>query len=95
MAGGARPSDWFDLKVIWAISPRYKGPVLVRGRQIDGRGEVGFGSGGIPYEELQLPPVAETRWRDYGTRLRVRRGGCFALQIDTTRGAQVVVIEIR
>ena len=40
---------------IWISAPEYRGPVLVRGRRIDARGTVGFGSALKPSSELRLP----------------------------------------
>lgn len=34
---------WYLHKTLWAISPRYLGPVLIRGERIDRRGLVRFG----------------------------------------------------
>ena len=38
-----RVLGWYLHKTLWAISPRYQGPVLIRGRRIDRSGRVRFG----------------------------------------------------
>ena len=32
--------DWMGQKVLWFVHPRYRGPVLIRGRQLDGLSRV-------------------------------------------------------
>lgn len=56
-------SGWYAAKILWVASPAYRGPVLVRGRQLGGTGEVGFGEGGgtAPQAELRLPAAAPHR----------------------------------
>ena len=39
---------WAGQKVLWFVHPRYSGPVLVRGRRLDGPGLVRFGRGVVP-----------------------------------------------
>ncbi|MFG2043965.1 hypothetical protein [Dactylosporangium sp. NPDC048998] len=67
----------------FTIEPSYGGPVLVRGRRVDGDSPVGFAEG-RPLAELQLPPTSETpgAWRAFPTYLRLRDPGCYVLQID-------------
>ncbi|MDQ2910509.1 MAG: hypothetical protein M3R39_05775 [Actinomycetota bacterium] len=40
---------------MWLSEPRYRGPVLVRGRMVHGSTRVGFGAGIQPGWELRLP----------------------------------------
>jgi hypothetical protein len=40
---------------MWLSEPGYRGPVLVRGRMVEGRARVGFGRARVPSLELALP----------------------------------------
>lgn len=73
-------------KAMWAIDPRYVGPVLVRGRQLDGedvlkfeKGEPGFSSykSAHPTSELQ-----ESGGYVHPAVTRVQTLGCYAYQVD-------------
>jgi hypothetical protein len=94
-AGDSARGGWLGQKVLWAVSPGYHGPLLIRGRQIGGAGRVGFGLGREPYAELELPPSAGDTslhgWRAYPSEVRVRASGCYAWQIDGTSFSRVIV----
>lgn len=64
----AARSKWRGAEVVWASHPSYRGPVLVRGRQVDGRRRVGFGRGVLPEFELRLPAG---NWTEASDGLRV------------------------
>ena len=79
-------SEWGIFKAMWAIDPRYKGPVLIRGRQLDGddvlrfeKGEPGFYDAGRrdPLYELH-----ESGGYVHPAVTRVRTRGCYAYQVD-------------
>jgi hypothetical protein len=40
--------DWMGQKVLWVVHPRYRGPVLIRGRQLDCPYRVRFERGSVP-----------------------------------------------
>jgi hypothetical protein len=88
---------WHAVKVLWAADPSYLGPVLVRGRQIDGSGVLRFSQGGVLSgpEELRLdaggPAPIERAWPSYTL---VQTTGCYAYQIDGTSFSTTVVFEI-
>lgn len=90
-------SGWGGNKVLWAIAPRYRGPVLIRGMRIDRPGGVGFDVGSStnmrPYSELDLWPADPTEhgWRSFPSHTRLRAAGCYAYQIDGTNFSRVVV----
>jgi hypothetical protein len=96
MRGGA-----FWHKTLWAISPRYRGPVLVRGRRIDGSGGLGFATGYRPTSELRFPPERfapqrlHAKWRYGPTATLIPSRGCYALQIDGNGFSRVVVFSAR
>lgn len=74
--------------MIWSAASSYGGPVLVRGRQLDGSGAVGFGEGHVPYDQLQLPAGGIRQWPSF---TRIQASGCYAYQIDGTNFSTVIV----
>jgi hypothetical protein len=92
--------EWGGTKVLWFVAPRYRGPVLIRGRKLDAPVEVRFDRGTLPPAELRIargarggePPGFELigqRYRPSSTRLR--ESGCYAYQIDGTSFSRVIV----
>jgi hypothetical protein len=85
---------WGGNKVGWFVHPRYRGPVLIRGRQLDGPyRRVRFGRGNIPPLEFRIVP-GETQQRGGradGTYTRLRAAGCYGYQIDGTTFSRVIV----
>jgi hypothetical protein len=85
---------WGGQRVLWFVLPRYRGPVLVRGRRLDGRDPVRFDGGRVPQIELRIPVGVGSFWparvlRDDGQRYRrsytrLRAPGCYAFQVDGT-----------
>jgi hypothetical protein len=82
-------------------SPRYSGPLLVRGARIDGPGAIRFdqqpalGAGGIRTfgepREMHLPRGRGLR--AWGVTLEFSRAGCYALQVDGTGLHEQIVFE--
>jgi hypothetical protein len=98
---GAR-TDWVDRtwggeKVLWAVDPAVVGPVLVRGRQLDGSGEVAFEDPAIAELVLNTDGYEGRAggWTDYPSYTRLRAPGCYAYQIDTRAGTWTVVFRAR
>ncbi len=88
------PSDWSGDKVLWIVAPRYRGPVLIRGRQVDGPTVLRFGDGSLPPAELRIPAggVASTGgYRNEGGYTRLRTSGCYGWQVDETSFSRVIV----
>jgi hypothetical protein len=83
--GGAKVvNGWSYIKILWMASPTYDGPVLIRGRQLDGPNEVRFNA---EWKELKLDPEGERNlnadhWVFWPTHVRLRAPGCYAYQID-------------
>jgi hypothetical protein len=79
-------SEYGVFKAMWAIDPRYVGPVLVRGRQLDGddllkfeKGEPGFS------DQTRAHPTTELHESGgyvHPAVTRVRTLGCYAYQVD-------------
>jgi hypothetical protein len=96
-------SRWGGQKVIWVIGPSYDGPVLVRGRQLDGPNAVGFTSSADapnaahPFREMRIPAGfsgaygVNGPWRDVVSATRLLAPGCYAYQIDTLVGSTAIV----
>lgn len=91
-------SQWGGQKVLWAAAPGYRGPVLIRGRQLDGPHAAGFGADRVPVAEMQLlsagafSPGEPPGWREWPSFTRLRAGGCYAFQIDGTTFSTVIVL---
>lgn len=87
--------EWGGNKVMWALSAEANGPALVRGRQLDGDGEVRFNEGDVPALENMLDPSGRTPlaggWYDFPGITRVRQPGCYGYQIDTAAGTTFVI----
>lgn len=83
---------WGGQKVLWVVRKHYTGPVLVRGRRIDGPEDMRFSDSSNPWRELQLPEGEAVQqlvengpaelWREYPSYTRVRAAGCYAYQVD-------------
>lgn len=93
------------IRLDWFVAPRYSGPVLVRGGQIDGVNDVRFSSAnptsGVGFSlnpELQLTGMGDVPsgfgWRRWNTYLETTVPGCYALQMDGASFSTIVVIEV-
>lgn len=98
-------SGWYGIKAVWWVEP-YKAdhPILVRGRRLDGEGEVRFTGGTLggtpedPVAELRLAGpnarlVDSYGWHDWISNLWVQEPGCYAYQVDGADFSDVVVFE--
>jgi hypothetical protein len=88
------PSAWSGEKVLRIVAPRYRGPVLIRGRQLDGPNLVRFDDGSLPSAELQIPAGGVTSsvgFRNRASSTRLRAAGCYAWQVDGTTFSRVIV----
>jgi hypothetical protein len=86
--------------VQWYIDPSYTGPVLVRGRQLDGSGVLTFEGGldqlgyqgawrdapALPALRLMGGPAYThgSQWASFATHTNVPEDGCYAYQVDGT-----------
>jgi hypothetical protein len=93
---GVSGSQWRIAEVTWRVPASYAGPLLIRGAMLGG-GPLGFGTGAVPYDELQLRAGGQAAPRVVGggrawiTYTRVRSGGCYGYQIDGTDFSELVV----
>lgn len=96
---GRSAGGWIYVKVLWVIAPSYGGPVLIRGRQLNGTNWMGFDRGPRPLRELQIPPRTPGQthtWRALPSYTRVRAGaGCYAYQIDGTTFSRVLGFRLK
>jgi hypothetical protein len=83
--------------VTWVAAGSYSGPLLIRGATLGEAGALGFGTGAVPYSELQLldagrgAPQVSGRGRAWITYTRVQSGGCYAYQVDGAGFSEVIV----
>ncbi|GGS88937.1 hypothetical protein GCM10010156_54240 [Planobispora rosea] len=90
--GNLTDRSWGARKVLWAVDPGLDTLVLVRGRRLDGPGEVAFNDPAAP--ELLLDPAEDAKpggWRDHPSFTRLRAPGCYAYRVDTEAGSFTLV----
>jgi hypothetical protein len=89
------PGGWRWVKTLWFSSPTYRGAALVRGRRLDGQGSMGLGELQAPQPVLELPAGPSVNeaagWRNWPSRTWVREPGCYAYQVDTETGSEIIV----
>lgn len=103
--GSSEYNGWYYVKVLWSVTPDYTGPVLVRGRQLDGKHVVLFGPdepapSGRQLTALAFPPGSardDQAARFLASAVLVPAPGCYALQVDALVDGQpfrdVIVFE--
>ncbi|MFN2472275.1 MAG: hypothetical protein ABR583_15080 [Gaiellaceae bacterium] len=86
---GSRPH-----KTLWAIAPRYQGPLLVRGVRLGELRPISFALGGPFRSELRLDrrPSATRGWRYVVSTIALPGRGCYALRVDGTSFSETVVV---
>ena len=86
---------WDGTKLLWTV-PRYNGPYIVRGRQLDGPNELQFDQGpnwsNRLHDELRLVG-SYPRLNPAATFLRAP--GCYAYQVDGRGFGYLIVFEAR
>jgi hypothetical protein len=96
----AYEDGWYSLPVTWRSDNYFAGPVIVRGRQLDGDGEVRFGTGPDPDAQLLLAvgetfrPMSHTVPDGWQSALRVKGPGQYALQIDGQSESTVIKFDV-
>jgi hypothetical protein len=90
---------WYAAKTLWlAPFSAYRGPVLIRGRQLDGSHNVVMTGGGAFLVEPQLGPGDTLNGYPDGLRewpggTYLRTPGCYAWQVDGTNFSTLIVFE--
>ena len=105
-AFGAGNSAWGGQSVLWAIRPEAFGPVLVRGRQVDGPNALRFNGGvdqlGFVGSWSAAPLLPELRllgsydavsWFYWGSFMRLIAPGCYAYQVDGLTFSYVFIFQ--
>ncbi len=80
--------------MLWIGRPSYRGPVLIRGRQLDGSHRLRFENGLTPATEMRLRSVGRSSpgcWQNRPSYTRLRAPGCYAWQVDGTTFNRVIV----
>ena len=92
---------WAGQKVFWYVASSYPGPVLLRGRRLDGPQLLGFNGRKQPATELRIERDDTVSWQGQpaGSRgipsgVRARADGCYGVQIDGTTFSRVVVFNV-
>lgn len=91
-------SAWSGGRVTWVSSAAYRGPLLIRGRELGGSRAVGFGEGHVPIDELQLSAPAATSpgepagAREWPSFARVKSPGCYGFQLDGTSFSTTIIV---
>jgi hypothetical protein len=89
--------DAYRAKTPWVSRPDYAGPILVRGRQLDGTGDKRLrfrAEESGPGEELKLTAYGSpgsSYWIFWPSSMWVPGPGCYGVQIDTLIGTDIVV----
>jgi len=89
-------AGWYGLKTDWAISPRYTGWVIVRGKQLDGNGLVAtLGDATVGAVVIPPGPTANTfaGWREQPSGTYVKGPGCYGFQVDGSSFSEHIVID--
>ena len=88
------PSAWGGQKVLWFWRPTYRGPLLIRGRQLDGPNGVRFGHAHVPVREMRArgeDTPSASGWYDWPSTTRLHAPGCYAWQVDGTTFSRVII----
>jgi hypothetical protein len=92
---------WSGVKVFWYVTPDYRGPVLIRGRRLDGTAKLGFNGAKSAASELRISPGETVAWqgrpsegRGVPSAVRALSAGCYGVQIDGTAFSRVVVFSV-
>jgi hypothetical protein len=91
---------WFGSKVFWYVRPSYRGPVLIRGRRLDGPQRMGFNGARVANPELRIKRGETVGFdgprgsRGVPSGVRVLVPGCYGMQIDGTSFSRIVVVTV-
>ncbi len=104
-------NGWHWNKVVWARDPQYEGPIVIRGRQLDGPATLRFQwkkdgdpSPDLAHASLHVPPYSpgisrltdgSGRWEEMMTWVVVRAPGCYGVQIDGEDFSTVIIFRVK
>jgi hypothetical protein len=89
-------TGWYGLKTDWAISRRYSGWVIVRGKQLDGKGPVAtLADATVGAIVIPPGPTANTfvGWREQPSGTYVKGPGCYGFQVDGSSFSEHIVVK--
>jgi len=87
---------WWAVKTLWFSEPAYRGPVFIRGRQLDGSAKLVLGEGPSLIDPQLAPaptPNGANGWRQWPGGTYIRGFGCYAWQVDGTSFSRVIVFK--
>jgi hypothetical protein len=94
----SQSNAWVISKVLWMAKPLVRGEVLIRGHQIDGPIDgpnwIGFGMGKQPDFVLQWEIAPQIGWASLPSEIRIRATGCYAYQVDSQQGSEVITFQV-
>ena len=101
---------WYWNKVVWTRDPQYTGPIVIRGRQLNGPATLRFQwiregnpSPELAHSSLHVPAYTtgnrlDTRgsgwWEEFMTYVVVRAPGCYGVQIDGVGFSTTIVFAV-
>jgi hypothetical protein len=90
-------AEWGGGKVLWYVRSQQRGPILVRGQQLDGPNAIRFERGDVPAAELAFQAGGSDPggWSSLPSFTRVRAPGCYAYQVDGTDFTETIVFQAR
>jgi hypothetical protein len=87
---------WYSAKTLWFARPEYRGPVFIRGRQLDGSRIIALGES-PRLMDAQLGPGDTINgmngWREWPGGTYLRTPGCYGWQVDGTDFSHVIVFK--
>jgi hypothetical protein len=94
--GTLHTRGWFFYKTLWTVSPKYYGPVLIRGGRIDLPGTLRFAPTAkqIRTSLSMIGYDASGSWRRSTAYTLFHGPGCYAFQLDGTTFSKVVVFKV-
>lgn len=93
-------SRWGGQKVLWVSDPKYDGPILIRGQQLDGPNQLRFGEGSAAIlQALAFGPHGAGNltgsWRNFPSYTRLRAPGCYGYQVDGAGFSDTIVFSAK
>jgi hypothetical protein len=95
---------WYHIKIGWFVSPSYHGPLVIRGRQLDGPGALRFVAERTNEPDrlfaavsLRLPGgpgFFRNGWRGVGGGELFSGAGCYGFQVDGRTFSRTIVLQI-
>ena len=93
--GVPQENSSYRAKTPWVSKPDYEGPILIRGRRLDGKDALRFRvAEPKPVEDLKLNAPSRTdsaHWSFWPSSMYVPGPGCYGVQVDTLRGTDIVI----